>query len=100
MPEIPLTGIVAIVLAGLIMGTSPWPLKLMRHFRYEHFGFISMSLALLVLPWAITLVCCPEPFAAVGRSKGTSCCERTWFGAFWGLRRCWRCSASCASASA
>ena len=37
------------------MGTSAWPLKLMRHFQYEHFGFVSMLFALLVLPWAMTL---------------------------------------------
>ena len=70
MPETTLTGIVVIVLAGLIMGTSPWPLKLMRHFRYEHFGFISMLLALVVLPWAITLAFCPEPFAALREVNG------------------------------
>ncbi|MFZ1934357.1 MAG: L-rhamnose/proton symporter RhaT [Thermoguttaceae bacterium] len=85
MPEIPLTGIVAIVLAGLIMGTSPWPLKLMRHFRYEHFGFISMSLALLVLPWAITLVCCPEPFAALREVKGDVLLRANLFALSWGI---------------
>ena len=47
------------------MGTSPWPLKLMRQFRYEHFGFISMLVALVILPWAITLAFCP---AAVRRA--------------------------------
>ena len=36
-------GIVVTVLAGLIMGTSPWPLKLLRRFQYEHFAFVSMS---------------------------------------------------------
>jgi L-rhamnose-H+ transport protein len=65
MSETQLTGIVVVVLSGLIMGTSPWPLKLMRHFRYEHFGFVSMLLALVVLPWAITLAYCPEPFTAL-----------------------------------
>ena len=66
MSETLLAGIVVTMLSGLIMGVRPWPLKLMRHFRYEHFGFISMLVALVILPWTITLACCPEPFAALG----------------------------------
>lgn len=58
-----LTGLFIVVLSGLVMGTSPWPLKLMKRFEYEHFGFVSMLVALFVIPWAITLVLCPEPFA-------------------------------------
>ncbi len=58
-------GVVVAVMAGLIMGTSPWPLKLMRHFRYEQFGFVSMLVALVILPWTITLASCPEPWAAL-----------------------------------
>jgi L-rhamnose-H+ transport protein len=85
MSEIPVTGIVVIALAGLVMGTSPWPLKLMRHFRYEHFGFISMLLALLVLPWAITLTCCPEPFAAFREVKGDILLRANLFALAWGI---------------
>ena len=55
-----LPGIAITVLAGLIMGTSPWPLKLMRRFQYEHFAFVSMLVALVILPWAITLAFCPK----------------------------------------
>ena len=59
------SGLVVTALAGLIMGTSPWPLKLLRRFQYEHFAFVSMLVALVVLPWAITLGCCPRPLAAL-----------------------------------
>ena len=85
MPETTLTGIVVIVLAGLIMGTSPWPLKLMRHFRYEHFGFISMLLALVILPWAITLAFCPEPFAALREIDGGVVLRANLFALCWGI---------------
>jgi L-rhamnose-H+ transport protein len=85
MSEIPLTGIVVIVLAGLIMGTSPWPLKLMRHFQYEHFGFISMLLALLILPWAITLAFCPEPFAALREVDRGILLRANLFALCWGI---------------
>ena len=98
MPEIPLTGIVVIVLAGLIMGTSPWPLKLMRHFQYEHFGFISMLLALLILPWAITLAFCPEPFAALREVDWIVVLRPTCLPFPGESPRCWRCCASSVSA--
>jgi L-rhamnose-H+ transport protein len=60
-----LYGLLITICSGLVMGTSPWPLKLMRRYRYEHFGFISMLFALLVIPWAITLAYCPHFFTAL-----------------------------------
>jgi L-rhamnose-H+ transport protein len=59
-------GLLIVVLSGLVMGTSPWPLKLMHRYRYEHFGLISMFFGLVVLPWVITLACCPNFCRAVG----------------------------------
>ena len=59
-----LVGGLITVLAGLLMGTSPWPLKLMRRFSYEQFAFVSMLFALLVLPWGITLMTCPDVLSA------------------------------------
>jgi L-rhamnose-H+ transport protein len=60
-----LWGILVTVLAGLVMGTSPWPLKLLKRFEYEQFGFVSMLFSLIVLPWVITLLFCPQPLAAL-----------------------------------
>ena len=54
MSENLLGGIVVAALSGLIMGTSPWPLKLLRRFQYEQFAFVSMLVGLVILPWAIT----------------------------------------------
>jgi L-rhamnose-H+ transport protein len=78
-------GIVIVVLAGLIMGTSPWPLKLMRRFQYEHFAFVSMLLALVVLPWAITLRYCPAPFAALGEVDRGILLRANLFTFCWGI---------------
>lgn len=64
MQDTVLLGILVTVISGLVMGTSPWPLKLMRQFRYEQFAFVSMLFALLILPWAVTLLGCPEIVAA------------------------------------
>ena len=59
-----LLGIAVTILAGLVMGTSPWPLKLMHRFEYEHFAFISMLTALIVIPWTVVLSCCPHAYSA------------------------------------
>ncbi len=80
-----LWGIVVTVLAGLIMGTSPWPLKLMRHFQYEHFAIVSMPLALVILPWAITLLFCPRPFAALSEVRGAVILKANLFTFSWGI---------------
>ena len=80
-----MAGIVVIALAGLIMGISPGPLKLVRHFRYEHFGFISMLVALVILPWTITLVYCPEPFAALGEVDGVVLLKANLLALCWGI---------------
>jgi L-rhamnose-H+ transport protein len=80
-----LLGILVVALSGLIMGTSPWPLKLMRHFQYEHFAFVSMLLALLILPWAITLLFCPQPFAALREVNTAVLLKANLFAFSWGI---------------
>jgi len=85
MPDTLLLGILVVVLSGLIMGTSPWPLKLLRHFQYEHFAFISMLVGLVILPWAITLLFCPQPFTALAQVKGYVLLKANLFAFSWGI---------------
>lgn len=85
MSETLLSGIIVTVLAGLIMGTSPWPLKLLRHFQYEHFAFVSMLTALVLLPWTITLVFCPQPFAALSEVDSAALLKANLFALSWGI---------------
>jgi hypothetical protein len=80
-----LWGVIVVTLSGLIMGTSPWPLKLMRHFRYEHFAFVSMLLALVVLPWTITLLFCPQPFAALHEVNAAVLLKANLLALSWGI---------------
>lgn len=53
-------GIFLVVLAGLWMGSGGWPIKLMKKYQYEHFGFIAMVIGLVLAPWIITLCFCPN----------------------------------------
>jgi L-rhamnose-H+ transport protein len=78
-------GLLIVVLSGLVMGTSPWPLKLMRRYRYEHFGLISMFFGLVVLPWAITLICCPHFCQAVREIPEGTLWKANAFTLAWGI---------------
>jgi L-rhamnose-H+ transport protein len=80
-----LYGVLVVAASGLIMGTSPWPLKLLRRFQYEQFAFVSMLTALVILPWTITLVCCPEPLAALAEVDRGVLLTANLFALSWGV---------------
>lgn len=80
-----LGGLMIVMLAGLIMGTSPWPLKLMRQFKYEHFAFVSMLFALLVLPWLITFSFCPNFLSAYQALEPRLLLKANAFSLAWGI---------------
>lgn len=85
MQEHVVAGIFVTGLAGLIMGTSAWPIKLMRHYRYEHFGLVSMVFALIVLPWGATLILCPQPFTAIASLPLGILIKANAFSLSWGI---------------
>jgi hypothetical protein len=64
MEGINVLGVMVVVVAGLLMGSGAWPIKLMHSFRYEHFAFIAMFIGLFLLPWAITFTFCPNALQA------------------------------------
>jgi hypothetical protein len=59
-----ITGSVVVTAAGLISGSAAWPMKLMRKYQFEHWWFIGIATGLIVVPWTITLTCCPHVFQA------------------------------------
>jgi len=65
-----LLGVLVVVVSGAAIGASLWPIKCMRRFEYEHWGFISMVAGLIVAPWAVTLLACPD---AVGAYRSVGC---------------------------
>jgi hypothetical protein len=57
-------GVALVALAGLIIGSGAWPMKLMKRFEFEHWWFVGMGLALIVIPWTSTLVLCDRALEA------------------------------------
>jgi hypothetical protein len=78
-------GVLVVAVSGLVMGTSAWPLKLMRRFQYEHFGFVSMFFSLLILPWVVTFAACPHVLAAYGSVPAWTLVRANLFSLSWGI---------------
>jgi hypothetical protein len=44
-------GVIVVALAGLTMGSSAWPMKLMRKFQFEHWWFVGMLFGLIIMAY-------------------------------------------------
>jgi L-rhamnose-H+ transport protein len=80
-----LLGILITAVSGLIMGVSPGPLKFLKQFKYEQFGFISMLVALLIIPWTITFILCPDIFTIISEIDKGILLKANLFSLCWGI---------------
>lgn len=55
-----IVGCILVLIAGLIMGGGVWPYKLMKRYSYEHWMFVAMSAGLVIIPWTIIYLNCPD----------------------------------------
>jgi hypothetical protein len=80
-----LFGVLVVGLAGLIMGSGAWPFKLMRKFQFEHWWFISMLVGLIIMPWTITLLGCPNAIEGLRAVPVGALVKANLFAAGWGV---------------
>lgn len=78
-------GILFGCLAGLCVGGAAWPIKLMKHYKGEHWGFVAMTVALIVIPWSLTLGFCPDVFGAFAEVGSGPLLKAAFFALFWGV---------------
>jgi hypothetical protein len=78
-------GVLLVVFAGLGTGTFAWPMKLMRRFKFEQWFFVAMLVGLIIIPWAVTLLCCPNAIAAYRRVGAEALIKANVFGMAWGI---------------
>ena len=57
-------GVTLVTIAGLGTGSIAWPMKIMRRLEFEHYWFVGMLAGLMIVPWSIVLVGCPNAFQA------------------------------------
>jgi L-rhamnose-H+ transport protein len=78
-------GLLIVVIAGLCIGIAPLPLKQMRQFKYEQWAFVGMLTGLIVIPWMVTLIACPDALGAF-RQVGTGILlKANLFSICWGI---------------
>jgi L-rhamnose-H+ transport protein len=78
-------GVVVVAFAGLMTGTSFWPLKIMRRFQFEHWFFVGMLVGLVLMPWFVTLVFCPKVFSVLAAVDGSVIIKANTFAFMWGI---------------
>ena len=80
-----LLGILIVAFAGLFIGSGAWPMKRMKKFQFEHWWLIGMFIGLIFIPWSITLIFCPNAFAAYASVPAKSLIVANLWAAAWGV---------------
>ncbi|MBP7935452.1 MAG: hypothetical protein KA354_12475 [Phycisphaerae bacterium] len=80
-----LLGACVVGIAGLLTGSGAWPFKLMRKYQFEHWWLIAMLIALIIIPWSITLFACPDPIEGLRAVPLRTLIKANLFAAGWGI---------------
>jgi L-rhamnose-H+ transport protein len=80
-----LTGVLVVLLAGMISGSGAWPMKLMRAYRFEHWWFVGMLSGLIVFPWLVAIYFCPNLLAALKSIPLETIAKANAWGICWGV---------------
>jgi len=80
-----LSGILVVLLAGIISGSGAWPMKLMRAYRFEHWWFVGMLSGLIVFPWLVAVSFCPNLLAALKSVPLETIAKANAWGICWGV---------------
>jgi hypothetical protein len=78
-------GILFGCLAGLLVGGAAWPIKLMKHYKGEHWSFVAMTVALIIIPWALAFGFCPDLIGAYQEVGAGPLLKAGFFALFWGV---------------
>ena len=62
-----LLGALLVAIAGLGTGTYVWPLKRMRRYTFDHCWMVGMFVMLVVLPWTVIFIGCPNVPGALAK---------------------------------
>jgi len=81
----PLLGGLLVAAGGMLIGAGAWPMKIMRRYQFEHWWFLSMLVGLLLLPWAATMLLCPDAVAAYREVPASVFLKANLFSLGWGV---------------
>lgn len=80
-----LTGTLLVAVAGLIIGSIVWPMKLMTKLQFEHWWFIGMLTGLVIVPWTVTIIFCPNALAAYAQVPMKTLIAANLWASGWGV---------------
>ena len=80
-----LTGLLLVLLAGLLQGTFILPMTLVKQWSWEHTWATFSLLGMFLFNWIITLVLIPNIFAVYGASPSRDLAILALFGMGWGV---------------
>jgi hypothetical protein len=78
-------GALIVASGGILSGSAVWPIKLMRRYQFEHWWFIAMVTGLVVVPWGVTLVFCPDAMRGYGAIPWRSLFTANLWAVGWGV---------------
>ena len=80
-----LSGILVAGLGGVSAGALSWPMKLMKKYGFEQCWFPGMLFGLFILPWAVTLLFCPNAIEAYRSVDPAVILKSNLFSLAWGI---------------
>jgi len=80
-----LYGILVAGLGGASAGALSWPMKLMKKYDFEQCWFPGMLFGLFFLPWAVTLIFCPNAIEAYRSVDLALIIKSNLFSLAWGI---------------
>ncbi|MBN8525650.1 MAG: hypothetical protein J0M02_09965 [Planctomycetes bacterium] len=80
-----LAGMGLVLLAGILSGASPAPLKAMRRYGFEHWSLLAAVCGQVALPWVAAWMLCPGLGAALGSVDPGALILANLLSAAWGV---------------
>ena len=80
-----LSGTLTAGLGGAAAGSLGWPMKLMKTFQFEQIWFVGMLFGLLIVPWTITFLFCPNALTALESVDYLVFLKANMFSLAWGI---------------
>ena len=78
------TGLLLVMLAGVLAGGCSAPIKLMKRFSYEHWALVSSLTGMLALPWGV-LLCSAETGKVIAGIPLAVLLKANFFSFAWGI---------------
>jgi hypothetical protein len=80
-----LWGLSLVVIAGIFAGGCAAPIKVLRHYRFEHWALVAALVGQLLLPWLALLLFCPGAWSALQMLDAKTVLTANLFAFAWGI---------------